>query len=156
MFAPFLKYSFTDTEFLMGALEDLEVDTENQEVTLTFREDLSWDNGDDWTTEDLDVQLQLAEKTGTSLWGYLKDYEIVDERTATLMLSGPTNPEIIKFELTNFFVDTKKETHEEFLDAEAAEFLQWAWEDPVASGMWSFVNKDQQAFEFERNDQFYI
>nr|WP_226011812.1 ABC transporter substrate-binding protein [Halomicrobium salinisoli] len=155
VFAPFLKYSFTDTEFLNGALENLEIDTENQEVTLTFREDLSWDNGDDWTTEDLDVQLQLAEKTGTSLWGYLDDYEIVDERTATLMLSGPTNPEIVKFELTNFYADTKKETHEEFLEAEEAEFLQWAWEDPVASGMWSFVSKDQQAFEFERNEEFY-
>ncbi|WP_225332987.1 ABC transporter substrate-binding protein [Halomicrobium urmianum] len=153
VFAPFLKYSFTDDEFLLGALEDLEIDGE--EVTLTFREDLTWDDGDDWTTEDLDVQLQLAEKTGTSLWGYVDDYEIVDEKTARLQLSGATNPRIIQFELTNFFVDTKKETHEEFLDADEAEFLQWAWEDPVASGMWSFVSKDQQAFEFERNPEFY-
>ena len=153
VFAPFLKYSFNESEFLMGALENLEI--EGQEVTLTFREDLSWDNGDDWTTEDLDVQLQLAEKTGTSIWGYLDDYEIVDDYTATLQLTGETNPQIIKFELTNFFVDTKAETHEQWLDAETAEFLQWAWEDPVASGMFSFVSKDQQAFEFERNPEFY-
>jgi peptide/nickel transport system substrate-binding protein len=153
VFAPFMKYSFSSNEFLLGALSDLTID--GQEVTMTFREDLSWDNGDDWTTEDLDVQLQLAEKTGSSLWGYLDDYEIVDDRTARLMLSGPTNPRILKFELTNFLVDTKVETHEQWLDKDASEFLRWAWEDPVASGMWSFVSKDRQAFEFERNSEFY-
>ncbi|WP_079890560.1 MULTISPECIES: ABC transporter substrate-binding protein [unclassified Halorubrum] len=153
VFAPFLKYSFNEDEFLLGALENLEI--ESEEVTLTFREDLSWDNGDDWTTEDLDVQLQLAEKTGSSIWGYLDDYEIVDDNTARLLLSGETNPRIIQFELTNFLVDVKAETHEQFLDQDAQEFLRWAWEDPVASGMWSFVSKDQQAFEFERNPEFY-
>lgn len=153
VFAPFVKYSFTEDEFLLGALKELQVD--GQEATLTFRDDLAWDNGDEWTTEDLDVQLQLAEKTGTSLWGYLDDYEIVDDKTARLILSGTTNPQIIKFELTNFFVDTKADTHEQWLDKDASEFLQWEWEDPVASGAFSFVSKDQQAFEFESNSEFY-
>ncbi|WP_435361938.1 ABC transporter substrate-binding protein [Haloarchaeobius sp. DFWS5] len=153
VFAPFLKYSFNESEFLLGALDDLQVN--EQEATLTFRDDLKWDDGDDWTTEDLEVQLELAKKTGSSLWGYLDGYEIVDEHTAKLQLSGKTNPQIIKFELTNFFVDTKKETHEEWLDKPEEEFLQWAYEDPVASGMFSFVSKDQQAFEFERNPEFY-
>ncbi|WP_425499624.1 ABC transporter substrate-binding protein [Halogeometricum luteum] len=153
VFAPYLKYSFNEQEFLMGALSDLQI--QDQEVTLTFRDDLMWDNGDEWTTEDFEVQIQLAQKTGSSLWGYVDDYEIVDDHTAKLMLSGPTNPQIVKFELTNFFIDTKAETHEQWLDQEASAFLQWAWEDPVASGMFSFVNKDQQAFEFERNPQFY-
>lgn len=153
VFAPFLKYSFTNDEFLLGALKELQVN--GQEATLTFRDDLAWDNGDEWTTEDLDVQLQLAEKTGTSLWGYLDDYEIVDDKTARLILSGTTNPQIIKFELTNFFVDTKADTHEQWLDKDASEFLQWEWEDPVASGAFSFVSKDQQAFEFESNSEFY-
>lgn len=153
VFAPYLKYSFNKKEFMLGALDDLQI--QDQEVTLTFRDDLKWDNGDDWTTEDFEVQIQLAKKTGMSIWGYLEDYEIVDEKTAKLMLSGPTNPQIVKFELTNFFVDTKKETHEQWLDKSESEFLQWAYEDPVASGMMSFVNKDQQAFEFERNPEFY-
>ncbi len=153
VFAPFLKYSFNKKKFLKGALEELQID--GQEVTLTFREDLKWDDGDDWTTEDLEVQLQLAKKTGNTLWGYLDDYEIVDDRTAKLMLSGPTNPQIIKFELTNFFADTKKEVHSEWLDKSESEYLQWAYEDPVATGMWSFVSKGRQAFEFERNDRFY-
>ncbi|WP_345780925.1 ABC transporter substrate-binding protein [Halosolutus gelatinilyticus] len=153
VFAPFMKYSFTTKEFLYGALDDLQVDGE--EVTLTFRDDLTWDDGDEWTTDDLDVQLQLAEMTGSSLWGYLDDYEIVDKKTARLHLSGPTNSQIIKFELTNFFVDTKMDTHEQWLDKDVSEFLRWAWEDPVASGMFSFVSKDQQAFEFEPNPEFY-
>ena len=153
VFAPFIKYSFNESKFLLGALSDLQI--EGKEVTLTFRDDLKWDNGDDWTTDDLDVQLQLAKKTGSSLWGYLDSYSIDDEKTATLMLSGETNPQIIKFELTNFFVDTKKDVHSEWLDKSESEFLQWAYEDPVASGMWSFVKKDRQAFEFERNTEFY-
>ncbi|MFC6724028.1 ABC transporter substrate-binding protein [Halobium palmae] len=153
VFAPYLKYSFNEKRFLMGALEDLQI--QNQEVTLTFREDLKWSDGDDWTTEDFEVQIRLAKKTEASIWGYLDDYEIVDERTAKLMLTGPTNPQIVKFELTNFFVDTKKETHQQWLDKDAAEFLQWAWEEPIASGMFKFVGKDQQAFEFERNPEFY-
>ncbi|WP_049894506.1 ABC transporter substrate-binding protein [Halogranum rubrum] len=153
VFAPFLKYSFNKDEFLYGALDNLEITDE--EVTLTFRDDLMWSNGDEWTTEDLDVQLQLAQKTGSSLFGYVDDFEIVDDKTAKLLLSGPTNPRIIRFELTNYFVDTKAETHEQWLDKGEAEFLQWAWEDPVASGMFRFVNKDRQAFEFERNPEFY-
>ncbi|WP_425499623.1 ABC transporter substrate-binding protein [Halogeometricum luteum] len=153
VFAPFLKYSFNEDEFLYGALSDLQI--EEQEVTMTFREDLMWDNGDDWTTEDLEVQLQLAEKTGSSLFGYVDDYEMVDERTGKLHLSGPTNPRIIRFELTNFFADTKKEVHEQWLDQEASALLQWAWEDPVSSAMFSLVNKDRQAFEFEPNPEFY-
>ncbi|MWG33469.1 ABC transporter substrate-binding protein [Halomarina oriensis] len=153
VFAPFLKYSFNESEFIYGALENLEITEED--VTLTFREDLTWSNGDDWTTEDFEVQIQLAQMTESSIWGYLDDYEIVDERTARLILSGPTNPQIVKFELTNFFVDTKAETHEQWLDRPVEEFLQWAWEDPVASAMFSFVNKDQQAFEFEHNPEFY-
>nr|WP_237713442.1 ABC transporter substrate-binding protein [Halococcus hamelinensis] len=153
VFAPFLKYSFNKDEFILGALSDLQVKA--QQATLTFRDDLKWDNGDDWTTEDLDVQLKLAKKTGTSLWGYLDGYDLVDEKTARLNLSGTTNPRIIKFELTNWFVDTKAETHRQWLDASESEFLQWAWEDPVASGAFSFVGKDRQAFEYERNQQFY-
>nr|WP_231736885.1 hypothetical protein [Halobacterium sp. CBA1126] len=53
VFAPFMKYSFTSSEFILGALSDLTID--GQEVTLTFRDDLKWDNGDEWTTEDFDV-----------------------------------------------------------------------------------------------------
>nr|WP_238717506.1 ABC transporter substrate-binding protein [Natronorubrum halophilum] len=155
VFAPFLKYSFSEDEFLLGALDDLDLQVEEQEVTLTFRDDLTWDDGDEWTTDDLDVQLQLAEMTGSSIWGYLDDYEIVDEKTARLLLSGPTNPRIIQFELTNFFVDTKADVHEQFLDQDESEFLRWAWEDPVASGPFSFVSKDRQAFEFEPNSEFY-
>ncbi|SDN23687.1 peptide/nickel transport system substrate-binding protein [Halogranum gelatinilyticum] len=153
VFAPFLKYSFNKDEFLYGALDDLEITDE--EVTLTFRDDLTWSDGDEWTTEDLDIQLQLAQKTGSSLFGYVDDFEMVDDKTAKLILEGPTNPRIIRFELTNFFVDTKAETHEEWVDKGEAEFLQWAWEDPVASGMFQFENKDRQAFEFSRNPEFY-
>ncbi|WP_049947975.1 ABC transporter substrate-binding protein [Candidatus Halobonum tyrrellensis] len=153
VFAPYLKYSFTETEFIYGALEDLEI--EGTEATLTFRDDIVWSNGDEWTTEDFEVQIQLARQTESSIWGYLDDYEIVDDYTARLTLSGETNPQILRFELTNFFIDTKAETHEEWLDADVSEFLQWAWEDPIASGMFQFVNKDQQAFEFERNPEFY-
>ncbi|ESP90066.1 extracellular solute-binding protein, family 5 [Candidatus Halobonum tyrrellensis G22] len=153
VFAPLLKYSFNEDEFLYGALENLEI--ADQEVTMTFRDDITWSDGDEWTTEDFDVQLQLLEKTGNTLFGYVDDYEIVDDRTVRLALSGPTNPRIIRFELTNFFLNTKAETHEEWLDRETAELLQWAWEDPVATGMFSLASKDRQAFEFERNPQFY-
>lgn len=153
VFAPYLKYSFTDSEFVLGALEDLQID--GQEVTLTFRDDLTWDNGDDVTAEDIMIQMELAQKTGSSLFGYVDDFEQVDEKTVRLMLSGNTNPQILQFELTNFFVDTKAETHQQWVDAPEEEFLQWAWEDPVASAMFSFVSKDQQAFEFERNEEFY-
>lgn len=153
VFAPFLKYSFNEGKFLLGALDNLQI--ESQDVTLTFRDDLKWDNGDDWTTDDFEVQIELAKKTEASIWGYLDGYEIVDKKTARLKLSGPTNPQIIKFELTNFFVDTKAETHSQWLDKPVEKFLQWAWEDPIASGMLKFVNKDRQAFEFEKNPEFY-
>jgi len=153
VFDRYAAYSFESDEFIMSALENWEFD--GQTVTLTFRDDLTWSNGDDWTTDDLDVQLKLAEKTGNSLFGYIDGYEIVDEKTAELTLTGATNPQIIKFELTNFRIDVKKDTHEQFVDKEAAEFLQWAWEDPVASGPFKFDNKGRQAIELKRNEEFY-
>lgn len=153
VFAPLLKYSFTSGEFILAALEDLTFG--DQEFTMTFREDLTWENGDAWTTADFDVQLQLGQKTESSLFGYVDDWEIVDDYTVTLQLSGPTNPKIIRFELSNFFVTAKQETHEEFLDKDVTEYLQWAYDDPVASGPFALENKDRQAFEFTRNEEFY-
>lgn len=45
------------------------------------------------------------------------------------------NLRIIQFEFTNYFLDVKDETHEQWLDASEAEFFQWAWEDPLRVGM---------------------
>ncbi|WP_226021963.1 ABC transporter substrate-binding protein [Halomicrobium salinisoli] len=159
VFAPFMKYSFTEGEFLMGALEDIEINTDDQEAVLTFRDDLQWDDGDPVTTEDIDVKFQLAEKTETALMGYIDDWEVVDEQTIRLDLAGPTNPEVLKYSLATQRVDRKRDIHDRFLDADATEFLQWEWDgeetDVVSSAMWSFDSKGRQAFTFERNEDFY-
>lgn len=155
VFAPYLEYSYATGEFLFGALESLDVDADGTAATLRFREDLQWDNGDDWTTEDFDIQLRLAQKTGESIWEYLDWYTVVDERTVRLQFSEPTNHRVLKFDLLEFAADTYRDTHRRFLDEPAEAFEQWEWNDPVASGMWSFEGKGSQSFLFSRNEHFY-
>lgn len=159
LFAPFMKYSFTAGEFQLGALEDIEINAEEQEAVLTLREDLQWDDGDPVTTEDLDVKFQLAEKLETSLMGYVDDWEIEDEQTVRLILSGPINPEILKYSLSTQRIDRKRDIHDQFLEGEIADFLQWQWDgeetDVVSNAMWSFDSKSRQAFKFSRNENFY-
>ncbi|WP_226013343.1 ABC transporter substrate-binding protein [Halomicrobium salinisoli] len=150
----FVAYSFATDEFQLVALDDLQFD--GTTVTLTLRDDLTWDNGEDVTTEDIEVQMDLLEKTSGSIWGYLEDYEIVDEKTFEFHLQKETNPRIIKYTLNNMRVDTPAEIFEEYVDEDAAEVQGFAWEDDViASGPWSHAEKSRQAWEFERNEEFY-
>jgi len=150
----YVAYSFATDEFQLVALDDLTFD--GTTVRLTLRDDLTWDDGSAVTTRDVQTQLDLLEKTGGELWGYLDDYEVVDETSIELTLKQPTNPRIIKFTLNNMRVDTPHSVFADYLDKPAEEVQTFQWEDGIiASGPWSHVSKDRQAWEFERNSEFY-
>jgi len=157
--APYLKYSFGEAEFMMGGLESIDVNLENQEATLVLRDDLTWSDGKDVTASEVGLQLDLMEKVGSSIWGYLSGWETDGDKTIILNLDGQVNPKILKFELGGIFIDTKEEVHGQWEDASEQDLLQWEWhgeDDPIASSaMFQFDNKDQQAAEFSRNPEFY-
>ncbi|ELZ26359.1 extracellular solute-binding protein family 5 [Halosimplex carlsbadense 2-9-1] len=156
-FDRFAAYSFETQEFQLAALDEWEFDGET--VTLTFREDLSWSDGSDVTTEDIDVQFQILEKIGSAIWGYVESTEVVDDYTYQLNLTGPTNPVMVKHQLGNMWIDTPAAAFEQFLDADASEIQTWNWEDSdtevITSGAWAYVDKNQQQWNFERNEEFH-
>ena len=150
----YVAYSFATDEFQPVALEELTFD--GTTVTMRLRDDLTWDDGSDVTSRDVETQLELLKKTEGEIWGYLDGYSVVDERTVELELAEATNPKIIKFTLNNMRVDTPHSVFEEYLDQPASEVQTFQWEEDIlASGPWSHVNKDRQGWEFERNERFY-
>jgi peptide/nickel transport system substrate-binding protein len=156
-FDKYAVYSFEDAAFHLVALDEWNFDEET--VTLTFREDLTWSNGDDITTEDIDVQFQLMKMTGAAIWGFVESTEIVDDYTYQLNLTGPTNPVMVKHQLANLLVDTPASVFEQFLDQDASEVQTWNWEDSdeevITSGAWQYVDRNQQEWNFEPNEEFY-
>ncbi|MCU4802655.1 ABC transporter substrate-binding protein [Halobacteria archaeon HArc-gm2] len=155
-FDRYAAYSFESGEFQLEALDDWEFD--GKTVTLTFRDDLTWSDGSQVTTEDIDTQFQLQKKTGSAIWGYVESTEVVDDLTYQLNLSGETNPQMVKFQLSNMWVSTPASVFEQFLDQDASEVQTWVWEDSdedvLVSGPFKYVDRSQQEWNFERNPEF--
>ncbi len=156
VFDRYVAYSFETNEFIMDALEEWEF--EEDQATLTFRDDLSWSNGDQVTTEDIDVQFQLLEKTGSQLTSFVDSTEVVDDLTYQLTLTGPTNPQMVKFALSNTWVDTPASEFEQFVDRDASELQTWVWEENsdnvLTSGPFKYEDRNQQNWNFSRNEEY--
>ena len=152
----YASYSFENDEFSLSALKEWKFDKET--VTLTFRDDLKWSNGDKITTEDIDVQFKLLKKTGSAIWGYVESTKVVDDVTYQLNLTGPTNPQMVKFQLSNMWVDTPASEFKQFLDKPASAVQTYEWEDKsdniVTSAGFKYSDRNQQEWTFKRNDQF--
>ncbi|WP_231727904.1 ABC transporter substrate-binding protein, partial [Haloferax profundi] len=136
VFERFAAYNFATSEFELAALEEWSID--GQTVTLTLRDDLSWDTGEDVTARDVLTQFRLMKKMEASLWDFTESVEQgEDDKTVVLNLKRPSNPEVIKHTLANgsLRLFAHHPTFEQFLDKEASELQQFKYEgDVVASG----------------------
>ncbi|WP_416840018.1 ABC transporter substrate-binding protein [Haloferax sp. DFSO52] len=157
VFERFAAYNFNTKEFEMGALEGWAIDGET--VTLTLRDDLKWDTGEDVTARDVLTQFRLMKKMGASLWDFTESVEEGDDdKTVVLNLKRPSNPEVIKHTLANgsLRLYAYHPTFEQFLDKDAEELQQFKWEgDVVASGPFSVESKSKQSWELTRNPEYY-
>ncbi len=157
VFERFAAYNFSTGEFELAALDSWSID--GQTVTLTLRDDLLWDTGEDVTARDVLTQFRLMKKMNTSLWDFTESVERgEDDKTVVLNLKRPSNPEVIKHTLANgsLRLFAYHPTFERFLDKDAEALQQFKYEgDVVASGPFSVASKSKQSWELTRNPEYY-
>ncbi|MDS0282719.1 ABC transporter substrate-binding protein [Haloarcula onubensis] len=157
IFERFAAYNFSTQEFELAGLSDWSFDDE--QVTLTLRDGLTWDTGDDVTAGDVITQFKLMEKTEATLWDFTESVaEGDDDKTVVLTLSRPSNPEIMKHTLANgdLRIHGYQPVFEEFLDKDAAAIQQFEWTDDVhGNGPFTLDSKNDQAWTLTRNEHFY-
>ncbi|MEF8800855.1 MAG: ABC transporter substrate-binding protein [Halolamina sp.] len=158
VFERFVSYNFRTGEFDMAGagLEDWSVDSET--FTLTIREDFNWENGDPVTARDLITQFRLQKKTEAAIWDFAESVEQGDdEKTVVFNLESETNPLLLKHAIGSQSdrIYAHHPTFEQFLDEDASELQQFAYEDDVVgNGPFSFESKDKQSWKFTRNDEY--
>jgi len=157
VFERFVAYNFETQEFEMVGLEDWSVDGET--FTLTIRKDLNWDNGEPVTAQDLVTQFRLEEKTSGAIWDFAESVEAgEDDKTVVFELEEETNPLLLKHAIGSQSdrIYAYSPVYEEYLDQDAAEVQQFAWEeDVVGNGSFSFESKSDQAWTLTRNEEYY-
>ena len=157
IFERFAAYNFSTKEFELAGLEEWSFDETT--VTLTLRDDLTWDTGDDVTAADVIRQFRLMEKTGSALWDYVESVEQGgDDKTVVLNLVEPTNPEIIKHTLANgdLRIHAYEPVYEEFIDQDASAVQEFKWEENIhGNGPFSFEEKRDQGWTLTRNENFH-
>ncbi|WP_254273147.1 ABC transporter substrate-binding protein [Haloarcula marina] len=157
LFERFAAYNFSTQEFEMAGLESWNI--EGQTVTLTLRDDLTWDTGDPVTAGDVITQFKLMKKTGATLWDFADSVEQgEDDKTVVINLKRPSNPEIIKHTLANgdLRIHGYQPVFNEFLDKDAAAIQQFQWEEDIhGNGPFSYEGKNDQAWTLSRNSEFY-
>ena len=157
LFERFAAYNFSTQEFELAGLDSWSF--EGETVTLTLRDDLKWDTGDDVTAGDLLTQFELMKKTGATLWDFADTIEQgEDDKTVVITLQEPSNPEIIKHTLANgdLRIHGYQPVYNEFLDKDAAAVQQFKWEEDVhGNGPFTLDSKTDQAWTLSRNDSFY-
>ena len=157
IFERFAAYNFSTQEFELAGLSDWSF--EDEQVTLTLRDGLTWDTGDDVTAGDVVTQFRLMEKTEATLWDFTDSVaEGSDDKTVVLTLSRPSNPEIIKHTLANsdLRIHGYQPVFEEFLDKDAAAIQQFEWTDDIhGNGPFTLESKNDQAWTLTSNEHYY-
>ena len=157
LFERFAAYNFETQEFVLAGLDSWSF--EGETVTLTLRDDLTWDTGDDVTAGDVITQFRLMKKTNATLWDFAESVEQgEDDKTVVITLKRPSNPEIIKHTLANgdLRIHGYQPVFNEFLDKEASAIQQFEWEEDVhGNGPFNYESKTDQAWTLSRNEEFY-
>lgn len=157
IFERFAAYNFSTQEFELAGLENWSF--EDETVTLTLRDGLKWDTGDDVTAGDVITQFRLMKKTEATLWDFADSVEEGEnDKTVVITLSNPSNPEIIKHTLANgdLRIHGYQPVYNEFLDKDASAVQEFKWEEDVhGNGPFTLESKNDQAWTLSRNEHFY-
>jgi len=149
----YAAWNFKESEFELAALEDWSID--GTTVTMTIRDDLTWEDGSDVTTEDMEVQWRILEKIGSTVWDFTDSINVVNEKTMEATLSQESNPNIIKFAIASLFMRYPATEFERFVDQPASEVQSFKWNDPIGNGPWKLDAKNAQEFNFTRSESYY-
>ena len=163
LFDRFMKFNLANQEYSGYAIQDWSV--EEDMVTLTLREGMTWHNGDDVTATDVANQIKLDIYNGGSLgsfvapddMGAVSDRVVAsDEPTVEFPLAEPATETILLAYLQPKYLAAHEGTYGEFVTAldeasnedERAQALNDLTEDttpePVGCGPFQFEDADSQ------------
>lgn len=163
MFDRFMEYNLATQEYSGYAIEDWEVDEES--ITLSLREGLTWHNGDDVTATDVANQIKLDIYNGGALGNFVAPDDVgvvsdsvtvVDETTVEVALAEPASETILLAYLQPKYLIAHEGTYGEFVTAldeasdedERASALSDLTNDttpePIGSGPFEFEDADSQ------------
>ena len=150
VFDQFMKYDAANGEFVPYAISDYSVD--GTTVTLTIRDDLVWQDGDDVTAEDIVTQFEMLNLVNNPVADFVESTEADGEKTVVLNLADETNQTILLHQLAQLRVNSKSEIFGEFDNAEDLQGFTWHGEDQdvIGSGPWQFDSKDNQQLTLTR------
>lgn len=109
----FARYDHAKNEFVNYGISDMKFDP--QKATLTIRDGLTWFDGTPVTSKDVVTQFRLQKYMGNNLWQYAKSVEAPDDKTVVVNLDGDTNPEIVKYTVTNNYLRIQDKVYGQYL-----------------------------------------
>ncbi|GAA0249779.1 ABC transporter substrate-binding protein [Haladaptatus pallidirubidus] len=148
MFAKYDYYS-KDKNWHPMIAEDWKLPDKMEEgavVTVNISKNHMWHNGNPVTAKDIENQFLIEKGLEMSVWNFLKDVKVVDDKTVEFTLSGPVNEEILLVELFDRPVDMPNsifgEYAKKFQEAKSEadkkavqeELLQFKLDKPMGNG----------------------
>lgn len=150
-----MEYNAQTGEWMNQLLSEFSVD--GTTVTLQFDDSYAWNNGDPVRARDYVTQIQIGEFLEFSLWEAIDSAEVVDQQTAELTLSEPSNPGVVRQqvnrklitkheEFSQWLEDYQDASNQDEIDSVTGELTSWQYaaadEDkhPAANGPFQIEN----------------
>jgi peptide/nickel transport system substrate-binding protein len=133
-------------------------------MTVTVDDAYTWHNGDPFTAADVATKLKLDRYTGTRIADFVDAVRAPDDSTVELDLTGQLNETVVGMVVLPTRIETKRDlgnyedyvtrlddaTSEDERNAVLSELVEWTRDDPIGTGPFSFVEKNQQEAILER------
>jgi len=162
MFEPTTKWDYGSAEFQNWAISEWEMVDDNT-FEFTVNTDITWSNGDSYTSQDIATQLRLDQVNNSALWDAVGSIETPDDSTVRLNLPDGANPQIIKIHLNNIYLYVKHSEYEEYLDAVgdnadetlASELTSMTEKEPVTNGPFGEPQYNAQRLLLSRQNNYF-
>jgi len=161
-FEPTTKWDYANAEFQNWAITEWEM-VDDTTFEFTVDTDITWSNGDSYTSLDMATQLRLSQVNRDQLWDFVDSIETPDDSTVRLNLPDGANPQIIKLHLNDTYLHTKHSEYERYLDGVgdyadetvADELLSMTEKEPMTNGPFGEPQYNQQRMLLSRQDNYF-
>ncbi|WP_263020812.1 ABC transporter substrate-binding protein [Natronobiforma cellulositropha] len=146
----FANYNLELGEWIPHAVTEWEITDE--EITLEFRDDLVWSDGEDVTAEDVAVGMRLGRYQDAELWDFASDVEADGDSTVVITLEEPVNEEVAEWIVLTENVNSPAHVYGEYLerieedgedeDDVMGELVGWDDREPVTCGPFYFSDDE--------------
>lgn len=162
-FEPTTKWNYENAEFQMWGITEWEM-VDDSTFEFSINTDITWENGDALTSQDLATQYRLAKVNNNAIWNFTDSIETPDDSTVRLNLPDGANPQLLKIFLNNTYFHTKHSEFEQYLEGVgedantelASELQSMEITDPVANGPFTVSDTNQQRMNLGRREDYHM